>query len=1247
MPSKFPFSISPALSEIEAFNEKSVKIIAPLKSKNRDVFDTTTVKSTEAYDIKTGILNQSPEILLFTDFIPAYLDNGNKTDAGQIMEAKQESTFVNADNAINNILSTSIVDSLLSKLTDNQALINSFSTDTGKSLQGVVTEIVSLMKNLDVRSPFNEQTLIDMGFEDSSKFGYPYPIETVLLMGSRYKLWTVTKTWIQMCLQLKDVLLYGVEKYSQLPVNADGIEKYNDPYSIMPPATKGFERYHLRRPVKFFNIFGTSLSIDSVNARINNLKSFYQHSRIYNQHRNLSDAEKIESYIAQKAILLCKEYSFSKALASNNTIGSVNYTLKKQGNHELWDYVIGQAGEDITDINPNPLGGGNSFISLCQHQQIENSEPVNILSFESTYIDDNIGQNIGGVLTPGLVYYVESTLGDLAPFAGATDTTRISSLKSKFTRATQSAQLIKNMLPTPIVPDDILDKGDNPIISFNKYLKKRNTEQLKPPAPEVLGNPALLIQTIKSMMGGNKLLDRNKSPAFIQGTEQNPASILDDFGLRALPSGQDIATIPVNEDTQFDQDISTILINYAVRDHHFKSYLFMYVLMISGFESEESGITFVNKPIVLQKIINDMVHHLAADPESTEYKQGEQILDFKKKTSFTHVSLNRILSEQKNEKIQLLKKIASFIKGIIENSNIFIKDPSVVDFMLSADNNPFSQSDTVIAGDQMVTTYTGINKSSYVAAVFELICECIWLACPYEFLAHKVTTEPGLFIAGVTAAGSTIFYVQKVKDTLAGYKTATRYVKKGQPFEIFDGLERSNVYNFDIVLTEAEKIIFSQNERLHKHVNTFFVFLKNALTAIENFEKNVSNKYVEQATLLNEVIQDPSLTRMIMQQKQLSLITSKLFDIKARTESGYESPIKHVVPYFLSVKDNPNFENLLPLEDVDLCTWRLFLDNFLKRGTYREQQGFNKKILSVGLPQGLYRKISVNDDSLNFANVRNDIVNLYVYKINMLVPNIVYKPKQFLFDLRVFPTKVLANYTNAEDILNKKKEINFEEIPFLIADSNYSSYRLAANKAELFDERYNIINVFDKEVLYSCHVESLMLEAYIKYLSGVKVDEHRYVRYDALRQYIDSTYSQFLSKIGNTNFNSQVEQQKLTRKSVNNFFINDTLLVEDLNEFKKTLITPRKFDRVFHVCVDPDEFEVDVEKTQDPGPTSDGISVAQLVAQGYLYQSSPGRYHDVPSQKNKMSFDRYYVLIDTLDEANVEINPDVSLEEGY
>jgi len=1244
MPSKFPFSISPALSEIEAFNEKSVKIIAPLKSKNRDVFDTTTVKSTEAYDIKTGILNQSPEILLFTDFIPAYLDNGNKTDAGQIMEAKQESTFVNADNAINNILSTSIVDSLLSKLTDNQALINSFSTDTGKSLQGVVTEIVSLMKNLDVRSPFNEQTLIDMGFEDSSKFGYPYPIETVLLMGSRYKLWTVTKTWIQLCLQLKDVLLYGLESnYSQLPANADGIEKYNDPYSIMPPVTKGSERYHLRRSAKFFNIFGTSLSTASVNSKINDLKAFYQHSRIYNQHRNLSDAEKIESYIAQKAILLCKEYSFSKALANYTTVSSVNYTLKKQGNQELWDYMIGQAGEDITDINPNPLGGGNSFISLCQHQQIENSEPVNILSFESTYIDDNIGQNVGGVLTPGLVYYIESTLGDLAPFAGVADTTRISSLKNKFIRATQSAQIIKSMLPAPIVPDDILDKGDNPIISFNKYLKKRNTEQLKPPVPEVLGNPALLIQTIKSMMGGSKLLDRNRSPAFIQGTEENIVSV-EFFGATALPPGG-VATIPVDEDTQFDQDVSTILINYAVRDHRFKSYLFMYVLMISGFESEESGITFVNKPIILQKIIDDMVHYLAADQETTEYKQGEQILDFKKRTSFTKDSLIRILSEQKNEKIQLLQKIASFIKGIIENSNIFIKDSSVRGFKYSTDNNPIPESQLAVTVDQMVTAYTGINKSSYVAAVFELICECIWLACPYEFFAYPITAEGGF-------VGPTIFYVQKVKDTLAGYKTATRYVKKGQPFEIFDGLEKSNVYNFDIVLTEAEKIIFSQNERLHKHVNTFFVFLKNALTAIENFEKNVSNKYVEQATLLNEVIKDPSLTRMIMQQKQLSLISSKLFDIKTRTESGYESPVKHVVPYFLSAKDNPNFENLLPLEDVDLCTWRLFLDNFLKRDAYREQQGFNKKILSVGLPQGLYRKISVNDDSLNFANVRNDIVNLYVYKINMLVPNIVYKPKQFLFDLRVFPTKVLANYANAEDILNKKKEINFEEIPFLIADSNYSSYRLAANKTELFDERYNIINVFDKEVLYNCHVESLMLEAYIKYLSGVKIDEHRYVRYDVLRQYIDSTYSQFLIKTGNANFNSQVEQQKLTRKSVNNFFINDTLLVEDLNEFKKTLITPRKFDRVFHVCVDPDEFEVDVEKTQDPGPipfinSSDGVSVTQLVAQGYLYQKSSGRYYDVPSQKNKMSFDRYYVLIDTLDEANVEINPDVSLEEGY
>jgi hypothetical protein len=62
---------------------------------------------------------------------------------------------------------------------------------------------------------------------------------------------------------------------------------------------------------------------------------------------------------------------------------------------------------------------------------------------------------------------------------------------------------------------------------------------------------------------------------------------------------------------------------------------------------------------------------------------------------------------------------------------------------------------------------------------------------------------------------------------------------------------------------------------------------------------------------------------------------------------------------------------------------------------------------------------------------------------------------------------------------------------------------------------------------------------------------------------------------------------------------------------KKSLISPRKFDRVFHLLVDPDDFIVDTTLTESFALTK------------YQNDSSSG------SSLDEITFDKYYAAIET------------------
>lgn len=98
----------------------------------------------------------------------------------------------------------------------------------------------------------------------------------------------------------------------------------------------------------------------------------------------------------------------------------------------------------------------------------------------------------------------------------------------------------------------------------------------------------------------------------------------------------------------------------------------------------------------------------------------------------------------------------------------------------------------------------------------------------------------------------------------------------------------------------------------------------------------------------------------------------------------------------------------------------------------------------------------------------------------------------------------------------------------------------------------------------------------------------------------------------------------------------------------KRLLQPKQFDRVFHLFIDPDDFEIDVKKTtKSPYGTltlqtliKRGDIIASQVGEGYertiitqdlSYQGL--RFRDKDRGEGDMSFERYFVAIEPIEES--------------
>jgi len=1194
-----------------------VSLFSSYKSTEKNSFKESEMQvSVEPFEIFTGITNDSPEIVLLTNFIPVYDDSGVLNKAGQVFQAKQDSLLVSANSSIESIINSNVYSQIVDKVVSNRQELENFCQYFGQDIDSLLRKFYVIRKKLDCRSPINEQDLSLIGI-NSNSFSSLSSIEEILSENdsSIISKWTATKAWIQVVLELKESFQSGLSVLlsDSLSTQNKNDAYYESPYNIVTPKSAFIKKFGFNaNRITVPDFFSLSTS-DNIKFTVQDLKILFNLKSSFNIFNRsvFSDISRIDESISRLSHVICKEYVFSTRMDSK-VLTDYGYSLDtNNGNVKIWDYLFGRSGSDITDISTSPLGDGKSLVSLSQYIETDGTE---VLSFEDNYIKDNVGtKRPNAVLTPGTYYYVESSINSSI---NNFDLIRIDSYVLRLKSAIAMLEMLKNNLAFKndinsyvTVSQKVTKKSELTGPSNDSFLSNKlkgstkfrgvNSESLQQKTnsssrginsqgkstdvKDVLSNPILLLREIeKEILGDSYLLVRSPSP-MSWTTSKKPFEEI--------------------------KDISPLIISAAIEDSELMSLLFMHLSAgISGknLQSQsQTGITTnTNKHEISTKII-ERLKEITSYSATNFFTLNEQ----SDKRLFNYYQIEECLVSENSQVRQTLFNIENFLNKLIKYFDALeINESDFEKFFISNPLNPANQSflrrqraDEVVV-PQVVdkrTTYSSIQKTTYIAAIFQLCC----------LMVHAANSER--ITARTNVGYGDEYVVNAVKKPALRNENEKAKVQQVQ--------KNSFPFSYDSIMVECEKSLSTYNKTLLGHVNRVYGFIFSLYKELENFSlslKNKGSKYSDFIETLGIYISDPSLRRLLMTEEQMLLIRGKFYDVTLRSNLSYDSEIKKTIPYFLNLKDNQNVDHFLPIEDVHLVSWNLLLKDYLNSFGFRESEGFNKKIISVGIPQKLHRFLQKDASKIDGSGParKNKLIKIHIFKVDNLRPDVVYRPLTYLFDLDRFPTRVLKNYIDSGFSLTKSSVLDLSKIPILKSSfgsdiTSINSFTLFTDQKSSFDD-YQFLNSEEKDELIRNHSMNFLVEEYLNYFSGVSFDEQKYFRYDAIKKIIDTEFLKFVNQIENTQI------QSFNSPSIENYFSGETFLT-NIESLKRSLIIPKKFDRTFNIIFDPDDFFINEDLTEKAT-----LKKYELDDDEETFKTNVG----------DITFDTYYVAVESYDE---------------
>ena len=287
---------------------------------------------------------------------------------------------------------------------------------------------------------------------------------------------------------------------------------------------------------------------------------------------------------------------------------------------------------------------------------------------------------------------------------------------------------------------------------------------------------------------------------------------------------------------------------------------------------------------------------------------------------------------------------------------------------------------------------------------------------------------------------------------------------------------------------------------------------------------------------------------------------------------------------------------------------------------------------------------------------KNTLFAINVYKNDILRPNVVFKPITYYFDSERFPTRSLNNW-NFEAFFNDTFDLF--SVPTKVKKQSvtntftvHRNYLEAINDADSpFKSLPDANKVSISLQVYSNHVISFLIDEYMRWFTDCRFDEASYFNYGGVDK--DSPKDQQEKAIGNYfgignqtpnpnvlfEYTDPVSGVKFTiptakipsvmptsqkqyvipvNNTLRSFFKSETFLM-DPNVIKRRLIYPKKFDRVYNLLVDPDDFYIDQVNTPN-------VTITNLASQGIVIpEDAEYKYRD--TTQDDTTFCEYFFAV--------------------
>jgi len=1204
----------------------------------------STPENQRVFSIQTGLLESEPTIILSSEFQPLFDSNG-KTNQGKAISLKENAKLLTAKTSISMLSQNADATQLLQ---ENKASIKDHAQLGSEFVSQLLRTTNNVLSYMDLSSyaiPVQRNpSSVGSFYEILKKSGY----NTSNIVG-----YTETKLWQQALVEVKRNLSAHTQGLISQNFSRNNVPSDSDAFELsdIESTPAGYKKIWLNPTHVALPPVNELSNIDTVSNSLQAFTDFDKKKYVNLSTGNMAVPSQLSSDIidtfsqngkdiAITSNCVLKELTYSNYInkRENAEILSSKYgyvTSNTGDNFRIWDHVIGRFPKKITDFIPNPTGNGNSLVSFSQRAitPVNGAGSFNILTFENNSFENS-------AVTPGSVYYIDSTLSTSDD--NSFDTSRIDSLIKLTQGAHETTKVAIDMLGYEILPTVL------PIEGLHEYYEKKSLP-FETKLENIVDKFAVISDLYKSCIDiTNSQFVKLNTNSLVSGFK---LTTNDTVGVRLASLVCKLAVYPTA--------------GYAKISSRLKTLLFLWLINVA---MKMSDPTIANENLIVdvKKRISSYVGSVKAETNSNDLEKAM----WTARTILVTTDLGSTISAEQNETNSVVRerKAASstYVQAVF--NKIFQVDSNkgiwkiLVDSLRSVLDNP----DVFVNGN---TAYSGVTKTAFLYSYFDMLLRLIAVQTPENILGMYSITSPRSNTAGRVNAGNIvdtgILISEVTKQQLDEYYSVN-LVLSGRPAKSYvnklnDAVSTTNVENNTVIRQVA--LFRKYFSDLGLQLNLFRNYLKDSFISQLTPTKNL---YQNDNTLTQS--QKVSLMSLSLSEEQLKLssyVSSEIID-RIDEASRAESKLKSL-PAFSDMKSG--FMDYMPINEMDLISYSA-LSPYFKSTEFLSVKGNNKRIFSIGIPPRLIRSIhTMSRSSTNLSKaIKQGIIRIKIYKLDRLHPDAVFLPKSFIFEMSRYPTRCISNWELSEDV-------NVLSAPTKLILPN-GKVELHRNFNDAYPSNYydSVLTLQERYQSYSNHVVSFLCEEYLRWFTDCKFDETRYNNFSQLSRRLESVtdqYSNFVTAVRPSAFSAIGDTSLLQSKVVASFtdnntnetfmlpadkpkqdtpknkadsdktyvlqldstlrsyFMNETFMLNP-DVIKRRISYFKKFDRVFNMIIDPDDFYVDASLT--PENTLKSMKQLGILIGGQDDSKGtvqPYRHRD--TNPNDIFFNEYFVTVEPYD----------------